>query len=110
MQRGESCEHAPAEIMARIEGAGLWQGDFKRRGLAAAAWALTVADSFSTGSLAHKGELLMFGRIAILPPANPDASALSAFHCWIEFTELDASVRGRELPIGPDSGSVAPML
>jgi hypothetical protein len=37
-------------------------------------------------------------------------SALSAFHCRIEFTKLDASVRGRELPIGPDSGSIAPML
>src|SRR5919199_6142952 len=35
-------------------------------------------------------------------------SALSAFHCWVEFTELDAGVRGRELPIGFDSGGIAP--
>src|SRR4029079_9015815 len=38
------------------------------------------------------------------------SSALSALHYRVEFAELDASVRGRELPIGPDSGSVAPML
>src|SRR5215210_4774825 len=37
-------------------------------------------------------------------------SALSALHYRVEFTELDAGVRGGELPIGPGSGGVAPVL
>src|SRR3712207_4567583 len=37
-------------------------------------------------------------------------SAPSAFDCRVEFTELDAGVFGRELPIGPDGGIIAPVL
>src|SRR3954462_8851286 len=36
-------------------------------------------------------------------------SALSVFHYRVEFAELDAGVLGRELPIGPGSGGVAPL-
>ena len=38
------------------------------------------------------------------------SSALSAFHCWVEFTELDAGVLGSELPSGLGGGGVAPVL
>src|ERR1041385_5076507 len=48
--------------------------------------------------------------IAGVPVYARHTSALSAFHCRIEFTKLDARVVGSELPVGPDSGSVAPML
>src|SRR5689334_11300156 len=42
--------------------------------------------------------------------AGGTPSALSAFHCRIEFTEFDAGVLGGELPIGPDGGGVTPVL
>src|SRR4051812_24126314 len=38
------------------------------------------------------------------------SSALSVFYYRVEFTELDAGVVGRELPIGPGSGGVASVL
>src|SRR3954451_5785707 len=43
------------------------------------------------------------------PANNKLPSAPSAFHCWVEFTELDAGVRGGELPIGFGSGGIAPV-
>src|SRR4051794_15526370 len=45
-----------------------------------------------------------------MPERMTNTSALSALHCWVEFTELDAGVLGRELPIGPGGGGVAPVL
>src|SRR3954454_4898335 len=44
------------------------------------------------------------------PSCCSGASALSAFHYRVEFTELDAGVRGGELPIGLEGGGVAPVL
>src|SRR5215213_6833714 len=43
-----------------------------------------------------------------LSATRDQASALSSFHYRVEITKLDAGVIGRELPIGPGSGSVAP--
>src|SRR3954454_15310583 len=43
-------------------------------------------------------------------PTIATPSALSAFHCRVEFTELDAGVLGSELPIGPCGGGVAAVL
>src|SRR4051812_43909583 len=37
-------------------------------------------------------------------------SALSFFHYGVEFTELDAGVLGRELPIGPGGGGIHPTI
>ncbi len=47
---------------------------------------------------------------ASAPERGHYASALSYFHCRVEFTELDAGVLGGELPIGADNGGVAPVL
>src|SRR4051795_677288 len=44
------------------------------------------------------------------PTRESGSSALSALHCWVEFTELDAGVLGRELPLGLGGGGVAPVL
>src|SRR4051794_4173133 len=84
---------------------------------------LVLAGSITLGSMRHT---ISYGRIIVSkkncgrwkkclcfprdPRSSWGSSALSAFHCRIEFTKLDTGIRGSELPIGPDSGSVAPML
>src|SRR3569833_1034330 len=53
------------------------------------------------------------GRRSALNASEQDwqsTSTVSAFHCWVEFTELDTGVLGGELPLGPDGGSIAPVL
>src|SRR3954466_1050968 len=50
------------------------------------------------------------GNLIHRPFAGGLLRALSTLHYRVEFTELDAGVLGRELPLGPDGGGVAPVL